>query len=242
MVIVSVLGANELIKLLSSKLDLQKKGLILFATAVPPLFGMICALFSLDVAIIDFAFVCAVMICFGYEVLCMKTFEKSIHHLVASLFSVLYCGYFMTFISRMTMHDESRIIISVFILMVCMCDSVAWFFGNLFGKNNKGIIKASPNKSIAGFIGGFAGSILVGVVARILFPNVFHGTLAKMVLLGFLNAFVSIIGDLLESVVKRSSAIKDSGTIVPGRGGILDSIDSVVFAAPIYYLLIKVLF
>ena len=113
---------------------------------------------------------------------------------------------------------------------------------NMFGKNNKGFIKASPNKSIAGFIGGFAGTMLTGAIAHFLFPQVFTGSLGKILLLSFVIAFMAIIGDLVESVLKRSVQIKDSGSIIPGRGGVLDSIDSIVFVAPIYYFGINFLF
>jgi phosphatidate cytidylyltransferase len=123
-----------------------------------------------------------------------------------------------------------------------MCDSLAWLFGVLLGKNNRGLIKASPNKSIAGFIGGFAGTILTGCIAHFLFPQAFTGSLVKILVLSFFIAFVAIIGDLVESVLKRSVEIKDSGSIIPGRGGVLDSIDSIVFVAPVYYFGINFLF
>ena len=109
-------------------------------------------------------------------------------------------------------------------------------------QNNKGIIKASPNKSVAGFLGGFAGSVLSGIIGWILFPNLFSGPVFKVVALGIVMAFVSILGDLVESVLKRSAQIKDSGSIIPGRGGILDSVDSIFFAAPVYYIGINLLF
>ncbi len=242
MVCAAFLASNELYAMLGSKISLQKKALVISASVIPPLMGMFCALFNLHSSFIDYSFICAVMVCLGYEVLCMKTFEKSVSHLLSSTFVIFYCGFFMTFIARMTMHQESRILISVFLLMVFMCDSVAWFFGNLFGNNNTGVKKASPNKSIAGFIGGFAGAILVGVLSWFLFPDVFYGSVAKILVLAFVNALASIIGDLLESVIKRSVEVKDSGSIVPGRGGVLDSIDSVVFAAPLYYFLINFLY
>ena len=142
----------------------------------------------------------------------------------------------------MTFSEHSREFLAFFFLMVCMCDSVAWFFGVLLGKNNKGIIKASPNKSVAGFFGGFAGTMLTGAIAHFVFPGVFTGSLAKILVLSFFIAFVAIIGDLVESVIKRSVEIKDSGTLIPGRGGVLDSIDSILFVAPVYYFGINFLF
>ena len=126
--------------------------------------------------------------------------------------------------------------------MVFFCDSFAWFFGVLFGKNNKGLIKASPNKSIAGFCGGIFGSVLSGVMCWYLWNDLFTGTSEKTVNiwvlagLGFVMSFCSILGDLVESVFKRSADCKDSGSIIPGRGGVLDSIDSIVFTAPVFFM------
>ena len=178
----------------------------------------------------------------AFEVLSAKTFENSASHLISSVFIVMYAGYLPSFVSRMTFHEHSREFIAFFFLMVCLCDSVAWFCGVLFGKNNKGIIKASPNKSLAGFFGGFAGTILTGVAAHFFFPQVFTGSLAKIIIFAFFIAFVAIIGDLVESVIKRSVEIKDSGSLIPGRGGVLDSIDSILFVAPVYYFGINFLF
>ena len=133
-------------------------------------------------------------------------------------------------------------VVCVFILMVFMCDSIAWFLGVLFGKGNRGIVKASPNKSCIGFLGGFIGSVGAGILGYYLWPQIFSGSVLKIIFTGLCMALSSIVGDLTESVFKRSSGIKDSGKIIPGRGGILDSIDSIVVSAPIFYLLVSILF
>ena len=106
----------------------------------------------------------------------------------------------------------------------------------LFGKNNRGYIKASPNKSIAGFIGGIAGSILSGLLGIYIWPEIFIGSILKIIILGIIVAIAAIAGDLAESVFKRSAGWKDSGRVIPGRGGILDSIDSILMAAPVFYI------
>lgn len=237
-----LLAANELYHLLSQKTALQPRPFVIIMSVIPPFFAALCALFELNTQYIDFVFLGTVMCCLAYEVLTQKTFEMSVQHMMSSAFIILYAGFFATFISRVTLLDNSRELLAVFILMVCMCDSAAWFFGILFGKNNKGIIKASPNKSIAGFSGGFLGSILSGIIGRLIFPEIFYGSILKVILFGFVVAFVSIIGDLVESVLKRSAQIKDSGSVIPGRGGILDSVDSIFFAAPVYYIGITHLF
>ena len=123
-------------------------------------------------------------------------------------------------------------------------DSLAWFFGMLFGKKNRGLIKASPNKSIAGFVGGVFGTIIVVfIITRFipLFNQYFsHISNFEIFFITFITSLFAIIGDLIESVFKRSANIKDSGNLIPGRGGILDSVDSMLLAAPVFYLLVKI--
>ncbi|MCR4822391.1 MAG: phosphatidate cytidylyltransferase [Treponema sp.] len=238
----ALLAASELYHLFSSKFSLQPRPVTLVLAILPVFSAAICALFELPLALIDSIFIFAVLLSMAWEVLSSKTFEESVSHLVTSTFIIFYTGYLPTFISKMTLHEHSREFIAFFFLMVCMCDSIAWLFGNLFGKNNKGFIKASPNKSVAGFIGGITGTILTGFVGYKFFPDVFTGSLCKVLVFSFFVAFVSIIGDLVESVIKRSVEIKDSGTIIPGRGGVLDSVDSIIFVAPVYYFGVNFLF
>ena len=238
----SLLAASELYHLFYHKFSLQPRPLVIISTIVPVFVGALCAFFELPVSFIDYAFIFIILLCMAFEVLTAQSFENSASHMISSVFIILYAGFLPSFVSRMTVHAHSREFIAFFFLMVCMCDSVAWFFGVLLGKNNKGIIKASPNKSVAGFIGGFLGSVLAGVLAWYLWRELFLGSVIKIILLGILTAFTSIIGDLVESVYKRSSNCKDSGTLIPGRGGVLDSIDSVVFSAPVFYLAVSHLY
>ena len=109
-------------------------------------------------------------------------------------------------------------------------------------KKQPRVVKASPNKSVMGFIGGFAGSIAAGVLGYILWPNIFHGSILKIIFMGICIAFSSIVGDLTESIFKRSAGVKDSGHVIPGRGGVLDSIDSILMSAPVFYLMISILY
>jgi phosphatidate cytidylyltransferase len=109
----------------------------------------------------------------------------------------------------------------------------------LFGRGNQGVIPASPNKSAAGFIGGFAAALIVGIGGVLLVPGTFIPLRLPPALsgaiLGLVSALAANLGDLGESAMKRSSHIKDSGSIIPGRGGVLDTIDSIALAAPVYY-------
>lgn len=165
-----------------------------------------------------------------------KPLEKSIQRLCSAVFMIFYPGLFLAFISAMTRWNNASPIIATFLLMVFACDSLAWLFGILLGKGNRGFVPASPNKSIAGFIGGLVTSIAIGFFAYRLFPDTFGKSLNGSLITGFCTGIAAIVGDLIESIFKRSAEVKDSGALILGRGGILDSIDSILFAAPVFYL------
>jgi phosphatidate cytidylyltransferase len=152
----------------------------------------------------------------------------------------------MVWFIRMALLPYSDMVMLMFLIIVIANDSAAWAAGMIFGAGNRGIIFASPNKSIAGFVGGFSASLLAGMGAVLFIPGVFTSprlpSLLAGAILGFLSAAAASLGDLGESVLKRSSQVKDSGTLIPGRGGILDSVDSIALSAPVYYISLWLLF
>jgi phosphatidate cytidylyltransferase len=242
LVLVSLCASDELYMILSHTFSMQPRALVLTMSALIPFSALLCAVFGFSPVYISYVLIGGVMLCMTWEVITAKSFEKSNSRLVTSSFILFYSGYLITFISRMTMLPHSRTFIALFLLMVFICDSFAWLFGMLFGKNNRGIVKASPNKSVAGFIGGILGSVLAGIGGWYFKSDIFTGSMFKAALLGFMIALSAIIGDLVESVYKRSANCKDSGHLIPGRGGILDSIDSILFSAPVYYLALHLLY
>lgn len=259
----SFLAADELYSIFSARMKLAPRPLVIFCSVLLPVVAGVQSILpsfgitmQLGQEIITYALIFSFLIILSYEVFTARTFEDSNQRLSGSLFIVIYSGYLLTFISRMTVFSQiindtesvtvtknvSVQFISIFLLMVFICDSFAWLFGILFGKNNRGYVKASPNKSIVGFIGGIFGSILAGVLGYFIWPDVFHGSIIKILIIGLIISLSAIIGDLVESIFKRSSDFKDSGHIIPGRGGILDSIDSILMSAPVYYLLVSVFY
>jgi phosphatidate cytidylyltransferase len=114
-------------------------------------------------------------------------------------------------------------------------DTGAYYVGTAVGKHRL-YEKVSPKKSIEGLIGGTAASMLAALLCSFwLLPRL--GAVEALFLGAFL-AFVGTVGDLAESLLKRSAGVKDSGAIIPGHGGILDRLDSLMFAAPaLYYYL-----
>lgn len=166
-------------------------------------------------------------------------FEKSLERILSGFFIFLYPIWFGDFFLMLTQLKAPRTSITMFFVIVFACDSLAWFFGMLFGDGNRGIFKASPKKSVAGLFGVLVSIAVCTAVAYYFVPH--FKTLWSTAVIMCVTHIAAVIGDLFESILKRSADIKDSGKIVMGRGGILDSIDSMLFAAPVYYFLSKVL-
>lgn len=164
-------------------------------------------------------------------------FPQLLARISASLFVFFYCGVLGSFLVYITScFDQYAAPVLTFALMTFGNDSLAWLVGITLGKR-RGIVAVSPSKSLAGFIGGFAGSIVAGALSFYLFPNAGYGSLLPALALGLATACTTIAGDLVESALKRSASVKDSSAIVPGRGGILDSFDSLLFSAPVFVII-----
>ena len=119
----------------------------------------------------------------------------------------------------------------VIFILVWTNDTFAYLSGNLFGKH-KLIERISPNKTWEGFIGGFVFTIIVGVF---LDTQLFDGN-SFWLWAAIIVSPAAVIGDLFESLLKRKNKVKDTGTIMPGHGGILDRFDAMFFALPFFYL------
>lgn len=165
-------------------------------------------------------------------------FTGALPSMSASIMTLFYPGIFLSYITKMSSLPNSSVILMIFICAVYLNDSNAWMFGMLWGKKSRGYIAVSPNKSLIGFFGGILASVIVAVASKFIFPSIITGSIPLLVVLGIVAGVTAILGDLVESVMKRSSGVKDSGNVVPGRGGVLDSVDSLIFAAPGFYYVI----
>jgi len=147
-------------------------------------------------------------------------------------FGIIYVPYLLGYLILLRNHPAGLNWILLMLFMIMSGDSAAYFGGCLFGKH-KLYPAVSPNKSIEGALFGLAGSVAGAMVAKLIFfseLSVVNGILAAL-LIGTLGQ----VGDLFESLIKRSCGVKDSGRIIPGHGGILDRLDSILFAAPATY-------
>lgn len=151
---------------------------------------------------------------------------------------------FITKISFGVNDYNPKIIIGLFII-VWTNDTFAYIVGKSIGKN-KLYEKISPKKTIEGFIGGIVFSVLAGYLISKYYINASPKFSEKSIMIWTSIAIIvsvfGTIGDLIESKFKRISGVKDSGKIMPGHGGILDRLDSVIFVAPIIFLFYQILY
>ena len=144
--------------------------------------------------------------------------------------SVLVAAWF--FLSRLMVLEEPPMTL-YFFLLIWAADIAAYFAGKRFGIT-KLAIEISPGKTIEGMYGALASAVVMG-----LFLTLYYGYPALItidfILLSVITVLVSIYGDLFFSAAKRIRGVKDSGTLLPGHGGILDRMDSIIAAIPIFY-------
>ncbi|MEM1058279.1 MAG: CDP-archaeol synthase [Verrucomicrobiota bacterium] len=168
--------------------------------------------------------------------------ENPVVSLGLTVFGLVYVPYLFNYVCRVAFLEEplppghtGGFILLYLLVVTKMSDVGAFVFGSLFGRH-----KMAPNISPGKTWQGFAGGCLTSLASSLLLMALCGGQLAGLqwldaVILGLLLPVAAAIGDLAESVVKRDFRIKDSGTSIPGIGGALDLIDSILFTAPVLY-------
>lgn len=157
--------------------------------------------------------------------------------LESSMFAFLYISVMLSYVYQL--HElEAGILLCFFILISSWGNDVfAYLIGSAIGKH-KCTPKVSPNKSIEGFVGGILGAGVIGFLYGTIFKAwiPFNGWYCAII--AAVGSIPGDIGDLAASAIKRNNNIKDFGKLIPGHGGMVDRIDSVLFTAPIIYYLV----
>jgi len=137
-------------------------------------------------------------------------------------------------VALITLHQHNPLLVLYLIFLVAITDSGAYFTGKAFGKN-KLAPELSPGKTREGMFGGVAGAVVWSILGAWFFglPST---DFLYFILLSLAVAFMSVAGDLFESLIKREAGQKDSGNILPGHGGILDRVDGLVATLPLFTL------
>ncbi|MEX1003296.1 MAG: phosphatidate cytidylyltransferase [Crocinitomicaceae bacterium] len=163
--------------------------------------------------------------------------KQAIYNMSLSIFGIVYIVPPMIIINELSARGQAKEMDQLFpllgiFILIWAFDTFAYLVGRKLGKH-KLLERISPKKSWEGFFGGFFFAILAGLVMAYFLdeqPYLYYAVIAALV------AVFSTIGDLIESMIKRSLFIKDSGKILPGHGGLLDRIDSILIVFPVIFM------
>ena len=180
-----------------------------------------------------------------FRILTYPNLRKGLESCMGTILGLVYVPLLWSFVVRLFLSGElSKPGWAAFYVILCMkmADSGGYFFGTRFGKHKLAPV-ISPKKSWEGLFGGIVFCLIVNVLWWIVSKGHINSaiplTLGHALVLGFLFPIVGTLGDLVESMFKRAVNVKDSNTMVYGLGGILDMIDSILFAAPMLYIYIE---
>ena len=204
---------------LLSKLQVRKYDLILIG------------LINLFVFLLNFSLLELQIFCFILIFICIIKLSA---FSIIKIICLLYVTFAFIFLNEMSQSSEFISLILFIVFFTMIVDVSAYIFGSVIG-GPKIVPRISPNKTVAGFIGGIIVPIFFCTI--IFFKN---SNISNIIYFSFLFAIISQVGDLIESVFKRYCCVKDSSNIIPGHGGLLDRLDS-IFALIIFISIIKLL-
>ncbi len=217
-----------------------KVDLSLFPSVILALYGFL-SIFLIQYSVIDlsvlYGIIPFVAFIFVYELFRKK--ENPLLNIAATVFSSIYIGLPFALLGVLAFMDGTynfRLPLSVFIL-VWLNDTGAYLAGVTMGKH-KFFERISPKKTWEGTIGGFL-LVLIGAYVISLFWKDMSSL--QWIILGGIISVMAVLGDLVESLFKRSVGVKDSGNLLPGHGGVLDRFDAVIFAIPMAVFYLKII-
>ena len=184
----------------------------------------------------SFLFNFGLIIIFGtsiYELIKLRVF--SLQSFLAFILTV-------TAILCLYLYELERSLILIAVMISVVTDAFAFFAGKVLGRKKIFPI-ISPNKTLEGTIGGIVSSVVINsLMITLIFQNSFKTfDFVMLTLMVFICAVASVFGDLLISSIKRQANLKDTGSLIPGHGGLLDRIDSHILCIPVFFILFEVL-
>ena len=178
-------------------------------------------------------------------------FRHTLTNSAANIALLIYPGLLLSYLIRLSGLRSASAVVLTFLCLVFFNDTMAYVSGMAYrvlrdlSARRRGtewkprfVFPVSPTKTVVGFARGLLIAPVTLVAASLIFPDTFAGSTVALLLVGLAVGAATIMGDLIESALKRSATSKDSGSLIPGRGGVLDSIDSVLYAAPVFYYLV----
>ena len=236
MALVSLVGNMELLRVYG--VNKKTPGIVCYLATV--LYYIAIYLDRMDIIVPMMVVYLLVML--AVYVLTFPTYSDK--QIMAAFMDFFYVSVMLSFVYLIRNMEHGLVLVLLIFVSSWINDTCAYFVGRALGKHKMAPV-LSPKKSIEGLIGGIVGAGVFGAVFGILFDK-YVDTMNYAPLLfavvGAVGALPAVIGDLAASAIKRNNDIKDYGKLIPGHGGILDRLDSIIFTAPIiYYLLVYLL-
>ncbi|HPN36910.1 MAG TPA: phosphatidate cytidylyltransferase [Melioribacteraceae bacterium] len=193
---------------------------------------------------IDFETIVYSIVLFVLLIELFRNKNSAIFNSSVTLLGIFYVGLFASSLVNIRelynnnnfIYDRGGLIIISVLIIIWVCDSAAFFIGSALGKH-KLFKRVSPNKSWEGAIAGFVFSIISVIALKSFLIDFLDWQ--DVIAIGIITGIFGQIGDLIESLLKRDSGVKDSSSIIPGHGGIFDRFDSLLFASPIIFIYLK---
>jgi phosphatidate cytidylyltransferase len=255
--IVALLAVHEFYSLVKTKgfvpqisIGMTLTALIVISFAHIPLLRAVAFLHlhlsiaTLTIYLLPLIMIAGVITIFTSEL--FKGYPNPIVQVSVTLAGVVYIGFGLGafFGIREILYDgndpssNSTFFLIMMLASIWICDSAAYFIGKPFGRHK--IAKLiSPNKSWEGGIAGLVAAIAAWLVARTYIGGFQEVSVSTAIAMGMIVGVFGQIGDFAESMLKRDAGVKDSSTLIPGHGGVLDRIDSILFVAPLVYLYLQ---
>jgi phosphatidate cytidylyltransferase len=183
---------------------------------------------NLPVFLLTLITVCAML----FSLFTVRELKTALNDTAVMLFGVAYVSLLLSHLLPLRGLPEGPGLILFVLSITWLCDAGAYYVGGLLGRHPLSPL-ISPKKTIEGTLGGLAVSILGSLGAKFWFLPAL--SVADSIFIGLLLGVVGQLGDLVESLWKRSAGVKDSSTLLMAHGGLLDKVDSLIFTAPVFY-------
>lgn len=234
---ISYLALKEYLSIIPTRR--QDRAVLFFVyLAIPVQFWLVWAewygFFIIFVPVYMFMFLGAAMVMLGHTNGFLKASGLLHWGLASTVYSLGHLAYLLVLMERGG-HAEGAALVIALIVITELNDVAQYVWGKAFGKNPI-VPLVSPNKTWEGFLGGL---LTTALVSLIILPWLTPWTLSAALIMGLLLGLAGFFGDVTLSAVKRDVGIKDTGTLLPGHGGILDRVDSLIFTAPLFFHLTR---
>ena len=167
-------------------------------------------------------------------VILVKHSEFSLDKIAVSVGMPIVLSFAFAMLASIALMQGAMVLIVLLLIASCVCDMGAYFVGVTMGKHSL-CPEISPNKTVEGAVGGIVSSVIAAAIALTCFDMVNEMLLILPLMVALCIA--GMLGDLFASAIKRAAGIKDFGNLIPGHGGVLDRLDSVLFIVPFIFLL-----